>query len=76
MGSAQAVRQWQVGDVNVNFGVYSAASTLLISSATKSGKIQQSPIKSIAGELFIQFVWLHMQGANSTDRTNTDDRLF
>ena len=39
MGNAQAVRQWQVGDVNVNFGVYFAASTLLISSASKSGKI-------------------------------------
>lgn len=32
MGNAQAVRQWQVGDVNVNVGVYFATSTLLISS--------------------------------------------
>ena len=32
MRNAQAVRRWQLGDVNVNFGVYFATSTLLISS--------------------------------------------
>ena len=45
MGNAQAVRRWQVGDVSVNFGVYFATSTLLISSGLQPSLVKYNDLQ-------------------------------
>lgn len=45
MRNAQAVRRWQLGDVNVNFGVYFATSTLLISSGLRPSLVKCSNLQ-------------------------------